>query len=284
MGDENGKPSVSVDVDVGAKLEAKTEVPSHASGRAVHALLDAISPFTDGLGLVGDHIRAHRFEVAVRIAERAKQIADERNLKIQSPPLKFMLPFLEKSSLEEPDSSLNEVWSQLLVSAASKFQPSMTIFPSILSQIGPSEANLLRELTSGFVEDRQVYSREHLFVEQVEGLLSEIRRRIIAGGEVWFSGAAELLEWRFESPRRPLEIRYYHKLAGNTGSVSRNNDFWEFKKIVSCGILERQGLVRTKSYTTEFELYGAELTLLEVTPFGLEFAYACEGIVGDSDP
>ena len=49
-----------IHVDVSAKASLTGEVPSEALGRSLHALVDAVSPITEGLGLIGDHIREDR--------------------------------------------------------------------------------------------------------------------------------------------------------------------------------------------------------------------------------
>lgn len=67
----NGK--LPVKVDVGAKLEVKTEVPADASGRLVHAAVDAVSPVTEWLGWMGDKIRVHRYVSMMKTIERAEE-------------------------------------------------------------------------------------------------------------------------------------------------------------------------------------------------------------------
>jgi hypothetical protein len=94
---------------------------SEALGRAVDVLVDAGSPFTEGLGLIGDHIRAHRYDVAIKITKRAKELASLTKRADNPPPLKFIMPFLEKASTELEDDELCELWARLLVDACDEF-------------------------------------------------------------------------------------------------------------------------------------------------------------------
>ena len=58
-----------VNVDIGAKVEAKlnvkTEVPAKSVGRLVDALTDIIRPFSEARGLKADALRLQREEVAI---------------------------------------------------------------------------------------------------------------------------------------------------------------------------------------------------------------------------
>jgi hypothetical protein len=107
-------PLLPVNVDISAKAELKGELSTPALDAAVHSLVDALSPFTQGMGLIGDHIRAHRYDVAIRITKRARELAEQRALPITPPPLKFTVPFIEKASTETSDADLVEMWARLL--------------------------------------------------------------------------------------------------------------------------------------------------------------------------
>ena len=133
--------------DFPVKVDA--EVDAKGTNQLIEAVVDAFSPATETLGLLGDCVRLARTEVAARVTRRAKQIADENGLSLNAPPLKFLVPFFEKSSLEElGDEDAIERWSQLLVGAATKanFHPH---FVSILSEIESSQASALKDIMFG---------------------------------------------------------------------------------------------------------------------------------------
>src|SRR3981081_2046102 len=66
-----------VQVDIGAKAEAKfevkAEVPPVSVGRFVDAITDIFRPFSEARGLRVDQIRLQRAEVAIEIARLARQ-------------------------------------------------------------------------------------------------------------------------------------------------------------------------------------------------------------------
>src|SRR5262249_20385607 len=61
-------------------------------------------------------------------------------------PMKFAIPFLERASLEESDSELVDLWSNLLASAAEEFDPHPIHFVSIVSRISPSQGEIPKEI------------------------------------------------------------------------------------------------------------------------------------------
>jgi hypothetical protein len=74
-----------VQVDIGAKAEAKfevkAEVPPVSVGRFVDAITDIFRPFSEARGLRADQIRLQRAEVAIEIARLARQAIVEEGLR-----------------------------------------------------------------------------------------------------------------------------------------------------------------------------------------------------------
>jgi len=123
MIDNVTKPAdVPVKFEVSAKAQAnfelKAEIPKESTGRLVDALTDIIRPFAETRGLKADILRLQREEVLIEIAKKARQRALEENLQLHSVPNKFLVPFLEKASIEEIDSQLTDQWANLLLSAS----------------------------------------------------------------------------------------------------------------------------------------------------------------------
>jgi hypothetical protein len=141
-------------VDIGAKLEIKTEVPSDASGRLVNAVTDAVSPITEYLGLMGDRMRIHRRIVVNRLIRQAEEVIAEENRPITPVPTKIAVPLLEHASQEEPtDDVMIGLWAQLLASAAWNADHVSPPFVSLLSELNARQATLLR----GIYEQRGDY-------------------------------------------------------------------------------------------------------------------------------
>lgn len=72
-----------------------------------------------GVGILEDRFRFMRWERQLKLMDRANKILDERGLESPSCeiPQKFLLPYLEASTLEE-EESLQEKWAYLLANAA----------------------------------------------------------------------------------------------------------------------------------------------------------------------
>lgn len=127
-------------------MAIKANIPSQAVGRLLDALTDAIRPFTEERGLRADEIRLQREDVLLEIAKKARsRLAIER---AEPGPVanKFLVPFLEKASLEEGASSLTDWWAALLVTASKHSSAQKLIYIDILSKIGGEDAQFLERL------------------------------------------------------------------------------------------------------------------------------------------
>jgi hypothetical protein len=54
-------------------------------------------------------------------------------------PNKFLVPFLEQASLEDPDSEIIELWTNLFVSAAEQFSSYHVHFVSVIGRLTASQ-------------------------------------------------------------------------------------------------------------------------------------------------
>lgn len=132
-------------------IRADLKVGENAVEKLVDAALDAFSPATESLGLLGDAVRLARVEVATAITRRAKAIADEQGLRLIAPPLKFLIPFYEKASTEEKEEGdLVEMWARLLASAGVNYSARHVRYASILSEMSGEQARILDEIARNF--------------------------------------------------------------------------------------------------------------------------------------
>jgi len=149
-------PKVAVDIGLSAKasLEAKvsTEIPAQSTGRLLDALTDIIRPFSERRGLKADQIRLQREEVAIEIARRAHHRMEIENQPTNTLPNKFLVPFLEKASLEELDSVLVDRWADLLASCSADPASAHPMFVKILSEMTGNDAFLLRNIAFNFID------------------------------------------------------------------------------------------------------------------------------------
>jgi hypothetical protein len=144
MGDKGSR--VNVDLTAKASLEVKAEVPKESAGRTLDALVDIVRPFTEGRGLKADRIRLQRAEIAYEIAKIARNTAELEHLELTPPPTKFMVPFLEKASLEDEDTELHCRWAALLLSASTHYEAQHLTFMDMLTRLSSEELTLLEEV------------------------------------------------------------------------------------------------------------------------------------------
>lgn len=138
-------------IEIGSPLKAEVKVGARSVEKLVDAVIDAFSPATETLGLLGDVVRIGRVEVAAQIARRAKSIADEQGLTLKAPPLKFLVPFFERASTEDSSEfNLMEMWAKLLTAAGSNYSARYTRFTSILSELSSEQARILDAIARNY--------------------------------------------------------------------------------------------------------------------------------------
>jgi hypothetical protein len=90
--------------------------------------------------------QTHHLETVMARGDCRYRQRRSKELAIVNPlPLKFMARFPEEASLEDPDSILVDLWTNLLVSASEDFNPHHTHFISIISRLAPSQGEALKE-------------------------------------------------------------------------------------------------------------------------------------------
>tara|TARA_R110000824_G_scaffold399843_1_gene605936 strand:+ start:22209 stop:23072 length:864 start_codon:yes stop_codon:yes gene_type:complete len=143
------QPPISAKFEISAKAEVKAEIPSNSMGRLVDSLTDAIRPFTEKRGLRADQIRLQREDVLLEIARLARERLRVEGKSPNPVPHKFLIPFMEKASLEELDNSVVvRSWANLLASASTEYEEEMLRFASVLSEMGPRQAKFLEKLAN----------------------------------------------------------------------------------------------------------------------------------------
>ena len=255
------------DLPISGKIEAKIE------GRSVDKLIDAVvdtfSPATEFAGLLGDAVRLARVEVAANITKRAKKIAKDHGIKLTAPPLKFLVPFYEKSSLEE-ELSLHDLWAELLVSASSGENVNTNRYIGIISELS-SEHLLALEKVVGICHSNNELQRisGNLYDASFSYVVDRIKK---IGRES--SNEDELFErLLFEYERSGILIVYValttpdgFQHARFNGENYKEDDELIYETLVSLGLLDKvdTGFVPTHSYDINVKYY-------LVSALGLDF-------------
>jgi hypothetical protein len=146
------KVSANAKVEASAKATYQRKritteiIPPDVSRAKAGAWLDLISPLTEWAGLKGNEIRYRRQQLRIQREDVLSKIIQDARNRLQfserknTPiPNKFLVPFLEKASLEDEDSEIMKMWSELLVSAVSSYDPVYLRIIEILSQIGSGD-------------------------------------------------------------------------------------------------------------------------------------------------
>ncbi|MEO0980804.1 MAG: hypothetical protein AAFY24_26325 [Pseudomonadota bacterium] len=140
------------------------EAAGSGAARLTNALADALSPFTQPMGLLGDEIEAfriHRRVKAIETLKRASERQDELGIERHPVSPKLLNTWLEKASLEaDDDQILTEYWATVLAKSPEKFSALHAMCMDILSKIGSLEARVFQRLC----QDRsdQGYTKKHI--------------------------------------------------------------------------------------------------------------------------
>ena len=151
-------------------------ISERSTEKVIDALLDAFSPITQGLGTLGDRVRVYRTVTLIRILQRAKKIAEEEGHKLELPPPKFLVPYMEAASLEdESEAGLQEKWAKLLAGAG-QTPDSLSYFArAVLAELSPEEARLL---------DQLVQTCRVLEYDTFKAYVSNVRSKLTAAAKV----------------------------------------------------------------------------------------------------
>lgn len=273
------KPLINVEVSspISLKAEIKTEIPSESSGRLLDALTDIIRPFTETRGLRADVIRLQREEVLIEIAKRALERARIENTELHPVPNKFLVPFLEKASLEDIESPLIDKWAELLHSAASSYDAAMVRFTSVLAEIGPKELEFLEKLVSGCRSWHAVTQMEDIpIVFTPTQLLSNMRRRIDESTDLENALATFVVANEY-----PGAIFREVDLGVDERRVRIENNIISHDDNATIAILSSVGVLNQDTIITQIDVADVWIDAVWLTSFGVSFVVSCSGAVRD---
>lgn len=283
MSENNDKdPQPPVSIKVSAKAEFKGEVSTRVADRAVEALVDVISPFTEGLGLVGDNIRAHRYDVAIKIAQRAQELAVEKNILVLPPPLKFTVPFLEKASIEDPDSELSELWARLLLDASNEFQGIQLTYIQILSEISSAEAIFLANVASAWDPD---YSLQHSssiateIADTLENAVLDFEHTPLQNASfVSRETAKELIDASYsvehEKPAVLITVSIPYQNPDSTSKMPDGEATLHNQATIAY-LLQRQNMVAIENFEIHTKVGRVSIEVACLTQLGSDFVLSC---------
>lgn len=147
----------TAEITASAKYEVQKKITEHIPADVTRAKASAwltlLSPITQWAGLKGDQLAHKRELLRIQQEETLTAIlrrAAPRLAKLEPPirpiPVKFLVPFLENASLEEPNSELVNMWANLLVSSAENYNPTYVHYVGIISQMSAIQAHLFEAI------------------------------------------------------------------------------------------------------------------------------------------
>lgn len=149
MSDDKSLLNIEVAAKAEFRAEIKAEVPPEAVGRLVDAITDAFSPFVARQRLKASELRLQQEEVLIKLA----RLTNEK-LRIQQQipkpvSTKFLVPLLEKASLEDPDDNdMIERWAALLAAESAAPGANRRWAIDILASITSWQARLIETIST----------------------------------------------------------------------------------------------------------------------------------------
>ncbi len=243
------KISIEVSND-GAKISAE----GFGAERLGHAVADALSPFSEGLGAVGDQVRFFRQKRLEVAAKKLKELTSVETGKLGHIPPKQLVKWIEEASYAETDE-LSERWATLLLDSSLHPSSINLKFMEVLSQLSNVEVGFLSKLFSMVTTDRYDTPLGKLGYYGSQLAEDEIRQS-------WDSDVGQALS---------VETRKGMERFSINGKMG---DGWVEENYRSLLLLRDLGLIDFKS-----QLDDDEFLTVYLTPFGDEFVSASQGAV-----
>ncbi len=264
----------------------KVDIDAVGSNKLIDVVVDAFAPATETFGLLGDVVRLARVEVAAKITRRAKEIADQAGVKLVAPPLKFLVPFYEKASIEEADDlDAHERWAQLLACAANQNRTISSLFITLMSQMDTSQAVLLKRLVNGNRSDGRlgIDAAKALDVDPFDALTHEFSLEtcgeLLARVESEGKGSVDVQMATFDRflSGRGLFIVRARWSGGGDGRYFPEERRIDPRDKLDADVLSSLGLIRVRNFSSSFRnefLNKVEYDIGEITTLGLRFLMA----------
>lgn len=290
---ENDNPKIEAKVGASYQRTRNTTevIPADVTRARSGAWLDLISPMTEWAGLRGDELRHKRKllriqqeEVLAKIAEKTKEQLGGRPQLNNPIPVKFLVPFLEKASLEDFDSPLVDLWANLLASAATEYDSYHIHFVNVISQITAQQAEAFEYLV-GTTDAKEL--SESMGVIDTHFTSSYVIQEEIKELYTYYcddngrKDAAEFQDYLKTEIQRPGIYVLYISVTDFDNSLvhftkDENRPFYKDSDI-DFSVLEAIGLVRhIQSLHIDIERFNVLTAYYHLTRMGQYFADKCK--------
>jgi hypothetical protein len=133
---------ITVEVSIGI-AKGKVALPTNA----IEKFISAITPqfIKDTGGILSDKVRSWQLNNQIKTLQKTKEYCEKYGVPLKAVNLKFIVPLIECSSLEE-DESMQKRWAALLGNAIKQSEDANPSFIDILRQLTFQEAIILDQL------------------------------------------------------------------------------------------------------------------------------------------
>jgi len=263
----------------GRALQVSAEIPKATAGRTVDALTDLIRPVSEAFGLLGDKIALRRQATLLEIAKRTKERLALTRQPVKPIPPKFLVPLLEKASLEDvTNEKLISMWSNLLATAATEEVELLGQYTTILSEVTSDHVRLMeRVLRLDDVEkpeDAGIFVDNYYMLNQT-GLPGRVEDLALTKDAEEFGDA--LVE-QFNISGVALDtisVFFQDESKGRGWSIGapdkvfQDFKFYDFENLVRLGLLSKSEIKRHR-----VGIFDIDVHYYVVTPVGIDL-YAC---------
>jgi hypothetical protein len=265
-------------------------VPPDVTRAKAGAWLDLISPLTEWAGLKGDELRhkreilrLQREDTLGEIAYRARRRLSKELGTLSRIPIKFIVPFLEQASLEEPESVLVDLWANLLVSASEGFDPHHIHFVGLISRLSSTQGEILKKLIgTESVSDLERAMKEIEWCLPAQNIGRAFGHEIAQSKVNDDDSLIEFIKRFFDCPGvQVVQAGFVNVLANKYYRVEFEHRQYDNHREVDYSILDGAGLIKTIN-TNLFvgepfvdSRWNFTMSYYYLTSLGFEFAKAC---------
>lgn len=264
--------------DASGKFQIRTEIPSESSGRTLDAITDLIRPISEPFGWFGDKIALSRQKTLLEIAKKTQERLNLTDKEVRPIPRKFLLPLIEKASLEDiSDTKLIDMWANLIATAATDDVEMLGQYVTILSETTSSQARLMEAILrlnneknqhAGIFIDNYYYLNEtgvpgslqkHADIDNIDDFADALADELDIAGvavdaiNIYYKGEDQWPDIPITSP----------------DSIYSDSKFYDFENLCRAGLLKK---IEVKLF--EVGIFDIDAHYYIVTPVGVDL-YAC---------
>jgi hypothetical protein len=256
------------------KVGVNVEVDKDDARDIVTAIADTFSPVSESLGALGDSFRYYRSRSAIRNFQRTKEIAEKAGITLKAPPVRFLAPYIEFSSLnDENNATLSDMWSALLFEAGTNYSEKQIRFSRLLSEMTEAEARAFQLLCEN---EKDGFNSWPKHVSDAPIFWNPVSIRPLLNSMHEFDDVVQVYDAASEILDRPGSFLFellLHEMRENLDySITNRNsgirkvDSNTFSSLSSTGLIKHDVSYYVRTQTFEISIFGTH-----VTDFGVSF-------------